>query len=228
MSLSVDDACSELTETLISSGIIGAPLAGLIMYYFDGLLGMRGWRWLFIVEAVPTVFLALFMLSHLDAEPRSARFLDDDELKWLAERQQNQETERRTKHAVKGFTHALSLRWLWLIIFVWLLFSASYYGIIFWLPLLIQSLGVKSAIAVGFLSAIPYTCAACGMLLVAHSSDRSYERKMHLALPAFVSAVGFFGCVAVRIFAGNRVPMLLFFLCVAISGIWSMFGPYWG
>lgn len=105
--------------------------------------------------------------------------------------------------------------------------SCGYYGIIFWLPLLIESLGIVNTITVGFLSAIPYICAAIGMLVVARSSDRSLERRMHLALPALFSAIGFFGAASIHSFFGDQLIPLLSCLSAAAAGVWSMFGPYW-
>ncbi len=216
-----------MTSTALS-GVIGGPLATVIMTYCDNLFGMRGWRWLFICEAVPTIVLGFVMLFYLDGEPQYARFLTIEERNWLVARQKRQEENRSERHAVNGLYHALRLKWLWIIIGVWLLYSCGYYGIIFWLPLLIESLGLNSNIVlVGFLSSIPYVCAAAAMLSVARSSDRQLERRLHLALPALIAAIGFFGAAAIHSFFGNQLVPLLACLSLAASGVWAMFGPYW-
>lgn len=110
-----------MTSTAVS-GIIGGPLAGVIMHYSDNFIGVRGWRWLFVAEAVPTILLGFYMLYFLDAEPRYARFLDDEEKRWLVRRQQKQVENRDGAHAVNGLAEALKLRWLWVIIGIWLLY----------------------------------------------------------------------------------------------------------
>lgn len=216
-----------MTSTAVS-GIIGGPLAGIIMTYLDGFWGIRSWRWLFITEAVPTVLLAFFMLFYLDGEPSRARFLTREEKEWLVERQRRELEQRNGNHAVGGLAEALRLSWLWIIISIWLLYSCGYYGIIFWLPLLLKSASNLSNVLVGFLSALPYLAAGAGMILVARSSDRSRERRLHLAFPAFFSALGFFGASAIHTLFGDQLILLLGCLSLAATGVWAMFGPYWG
>jgi len=154
--------------------------------------------------------------------------LDDEERAWLVERQRKQQESRQETHAVDGLSQALRLRWLWVIIGIWLLYSCGYYGIIFWLPLLLESIvGKQKVLLLGFLSAIPYVSSAVAMVLVARSSDRTLERRMHLALPALFSAIGFFGAGAIHSFFGDRLIPLLICLSAAAAGVWSMFGPFW-
>lgn len=216
-----------MTATAVS-GIIGGPLAGLIMTYLDGVLGIRSWRWLFIAEAIPTIILAFVMFFYLDANPTSARFLTREEREWLVKRQQSELDKREDQHAVQGLSQALRLPWLWLIIGVWLLYSCGYYGIIFWLPLLLKSVSGMSNVVVGFISAVPYLAAGASMIFVARSSDRLRERRLHLALSALVAAIGFFGASAIHKFFGEQLPLLLLCLSIAAGGVWAMFGPYWG
>lgn len=216
-----------MTSTAVS-GIIGGPLAGIIMTYMDGFVGIRSWRWLFIAEAVPTIVLAFVMLFYLDGEPSKARFLSREEREWLVNRQRAELDARNGNHAVGGLGQALRLRWLWIIIGIWLLYSCGYYGIIFWLPLLLKSVSHMSNVVVGFVSALPYISAGAAMIIVAHSSDRTRERRLHLAVAAFVAALGFFGASAVHSLVGEQLVLLLVCLSVAASGLWAMFGPYWG
>lgn len=216
-----------MTSTTVS-GIIGGPVAGMIMTYLDGLWGVRSWRWLFITEAIPTIILAVVMFFYLDAEPSKARFLTREERDWLVSRQESELEARSGNHAVNGLGQALRLKWLWIIIGIWLLYSCGYYGIIFWLPLLLQSVSHMSNVMVGFVSSIPYLAAGVAMLVVAKSSDRSKERRMHLGLSALLSAIGFFAASAIHSFFGEQLPLLLLCLSVAASGVWAMFGPYWG
>ena len=216
-----------MTSTAVS-GIIGGPLAGVIMTYSNGAFGVEGWRWLFVMEAVPTMLLAVVMGFYLDREPSTARFLDEEEKNWLAMRQKRELERREGRHAVDGLASAIRLPWLWILIGVWLLYSCGYYGIIFWLPLLLKSLEGMSNVVVGFVSALPYFCAGMGMILVAKSSDRTRERRLHLALAAMISAIGFFAASSIRSFYGNVFIPILLTLCLAATGVWSMFGPFNG
>lgn len=216
-----------MTSTALS-GVLGGPLAGIIMTYLDGAWGIRSWRWLFIAEAVPTLVLAVFMFFYLDKDPTHARFLTEEERQWLINRQQRELQNRTGAHAVSGLREALRFKWLWIIVSIWLLYSCGYYGIIFWLPLLLKSASNLTNVLVGFLSAIPYLASGLAMIVVARSSDRSKERRMHLAVASFISAIGFFGSSAIHTLFGEVLPLLLLCLSVAASGVWAMFGPYWG
>lgn len=216
-----------MTSTAVS-GVVGGPIAGIIMTYMDGLYGIRSWRWLFIAEALPTILLAIVMFFYLDRDPSCARFLTREEREWLMERQTREFEIRSGTHSVSGLGDALRLKWLWLIVAVWLLYSCGYYGIIFWLPLLLKNVSNLSNVVVGFISTVPYIVAGMAMIVVARSSDRSKERRMHLALAAFVSAIGFFGASAIHVFFGEVLPLLVVCLSIAAAGVWAMFGPYWG
>lgn len=216
-----------MTSTAVS-GIIGGPLAGIIMTYLDGFLGVRSWRWLFIAEAVPTIILAIVMLFYLDGEPSTARFLTREEREWLVDRQRREYDQRNGTHSVGGLGEALRLRWLWIVIAIWLLYSCGYYGIIFWLPLLLKSASHLSNVVVGFISALPYFAAGLSMIFVARSSDRTRERRIHLAAAAFASSIGFFGASLIHSLFGEQLAVLLICLSLAASGVWAMFGPYWG
>lgn len=101
-------------------------------------------------------------------------------------------------------------------------------GIIFWMPLLLKSLGDRSNITIGFISAVPYACAGVAMIAVARSSDATLERRLHLALSAFTSSIGFFAAAFVRRLFGSVLVPLVLCLCVSTAGIYAMFGPYWG
>lgn len=216
-----------MTSTAMS-GILGGPIAGIIMTYLDGFQGIRSWRWLFIAEAIPTIILAFVMYFYLDAEPSKARFLTREERDWLVARQQRELEERNGQHSVGGLGEALRLRWLWIIVAIWLLYSCGYYGIIFWLPLLLKNVSEMSNVIVGFVSTIPYLTAGAAMIIVARSSDRTRERRLHLCFAALAAAIGFFSASAIHGFFGEQLPLLLACLSLAAGGVWAMFGPYWG
>lgn len=140
LTLWADQADMGLNYTLVIlatalSGIIGGPLAGVILTYTNGAAGLSGWRWLFIAEAAPTVLLGFFMLYYLDRDPANARFLTRDEREFLVERQRRQRGSRENgANAAEGMGAAIRLRWLWILIAVWLLYSCGYYGesLLFW------------------------------------------------------------------------------------------------
>jgi cyanate permease len=99
----------------------------------------------------------------------------------------------------------------------------SLYAVGFWLPSIIKATGVKTALEVGQLTAIPYAAAMIAMVLVSRSSDRHRERRWHVAVPLFLGSVGL---VASTLVAGN-VPMSLLMLSIATAGIITAFPLFW-
>jgi nitrate/nitrite transporter NarK len=98
----------------------------------------------------------------------------------------------------------------------------GFYGITFWLPQILKNLSGLSDVKIGMVSAIPYVIAAIVMVAVAASSDRAGERRWHVAIPSFVSAVG------LLLSAATRDPILsIAALSLAAAGIWGSLGPFW-
>lgn len=209
------------TATAVS-GIIGGPLAGAIMH-------VSNWRWLFALEAVPAFIITIALLIALDADPSQARFLNTDERAWLLRHVRSlrpHEDTAGTDRLSARLSAAVRTRGLWTLVLVWLLYSCGYYGVIFWLPLLIGS-SASSPLAVGLLSAVPYSAAVVSMLVVARSSDRTGERRAHIAGSATFGAVGFFCAAGVARFGGTATTPMLACLSAAAAGVWAMFGPFW-
>ncbi|OSX78692.1 hypothetical protein BU14_0103s0037 [Porphyra umbilicalis] len=129
-----------------------------------------------------------------------------------------------------------------LLVAIWLLYSCAYYGLIFWLPLLLEASSATAAAAgaaatdaapsglspaaIGLACAVPYTAAAVAMLTVARSSDAAVERRLHLAVPSFASGLGFV-VAAAAVASAAGVGWVVLGVSLAAAGCWSLFGPYW-
>src|ERR1700694_5851140 len=126
-------------------------------------------------------------------------------------------------------THSLTL-WqaltagrVWRLCLLYFSTIISFYGVAFWLPQIVQSFSGLSNAATALMSALPYVAASIGMVLVARHSDRTGERRRHVALPAFAAAAGLLIGALVQ-----RHPTLAFLaLCLSATGIWSTLGPFW-
>ena len=168
------------------SGVVGAPMSGLLMQSLDGAWGWAGWQWMFLVEAIPACVLGLVILRRLED--------GIDEATWLS----RQEKERlhaaiaaeNTTRAALPLGQALRTPLLWGFALLYFCVITGLYGIGFWLPTIIAAMGVKDTLHVGLLTAIPYAVAALAMVLVSHSADRRDERRWHLVLPMIVGAAG--------------------------------------
>jgi MFS transporter, ACS family, tartrate transporter len=208
-----------MTGTAIA-GVIGGPISsGLLL--FDGAFGLRGWQWLFVIEGIPAVLLAPIVWRRLDRSPAEARWLTDAERSWLMA------TLAAEAQAAPGAHHdmrsALASMRLWRLAAIYFCLVLAFYGVSFWLPQIVQSLGTLPSSAVALISSLPYVVAAVGMVLVGRRSDRSGERRRHVAIPALIGAAGFIAAATVP----TSVAWSLLALSVAAFGIWGALGPFW-
>ena len=201
------------------AGIVGGPLSGYILHAFHGAAGLAGWKWLFLIEAVPSLVLGVAILFYLDNGIRSAKWLSDAE-KALLER--NIEGDNAHKHVHLSIRDFLADRRLWLMAAIYFCVVLGQYGLTFWLPTIIRKSGVADPLWVGIFTALPYLCAIVALPLVGMSADRRRERRLHLAVPMLVSAAGF----ATLPFLGS-VEASLLCLCVAAAGILASSSQFW-
>jgi D-galactonate transporter len=208
-----------MTATAISN-VIGAPLSTSLLS-LDGLFGFRGWQILFILEGLPSIVMGFLVLRFLTDQPDKAAWLEEDERLWLARTLAAERTAREAlgPHDLRG--GLTDPRVLMITLLCFFLVSGNF-GVVFWLPQIIKSLGDLTNMQVGLVTAVPYLLAAFAMVWWGHRSDRVADRKWHLAGAAVVGAVG----LAASAWFAN--PYLSFVaLCVSAVGIWSMFGVFW-
>ena len=167
------------------STVIGAPASGLLLG-LDGLLGMKGWQWLFIIEAVPAVILSVVVYFYLTDRPADATWLDVDERAWLVSRLHQEQTQRETHHNY-GLLEALLNPKVLALGVVYFGVVATNYGLTFFLPQIVQGFGMSN-FKIGLVSALPYFVGMVSIVLWGRRSDRKLERRFHLAFPLLVAA----------------------------------------
>jgi D-galactonate transporter len=201
------------------STVIGAPISGVLLYLHGG-LGLAGWQWLFIIEAVPAIILAGVVFFYLTDRPVGAAWLAPDERKWLAERL---ELEQRQREAVRNYSVAQSLvnpRVLGLSL-VYFGAVATNYGLSFFLPQIVKAFGLNTFLTT-LVSATPYVAGLIGMVWWGRRSDRVAERRFHTAFPLFVAAAG------IAVSTALDDPLLkMISLCVAGYGIFACLPVFW-
>lgn len=206
-----------LSATAVA-GVVGAPISGALLS-LDGVGGLQGWQWLFIVEAIPALVLAVIVWLRLPNGPQEARFLTEDQRLDLVATMQAEAAETP---AAEGLGAAFRSGRVWVLSFLYLSMVIGFYGISLWLPLLVKreypDLGT---VELGFVTAIPYLCAVVAMIAVGRSSDRRRERTWHLALPLLAGSAG----LLVAAYVGSLVGMLA--ICVATAGLYAALGPFW-
>ena len=192
------------------ASIIGAPLSGWILDTFSGLHGLRGWQWLFALEALPSLLLGVAILFYLDDSIDGARWLAPDEKAVLQRNLASENGDKVAHHSTAAF---LSDRRLWLLTAIYFCIVMGQYGITFWLPAIVRNAGVKGAGTVGLLAAIPYLVALACLPLIGRSSDRTKARRLHCGVPMLGAAGALFALPFT-----DGVGMALVLLSVAAAG----------
>jgi len=199
------------------AGVIGGPISGALLELHAG--KFAGWQWLFLIEGLPAIVLAGVVWVVLKDQPDQAQWLDTAEKRWLAE---TLAQEAASFHPSEDSVFmAFKDSRVWLLTMVYFGATTCSYGVSLWLPSVIKQTFSGSNFEIGLLSALPYIVTAVAMVLVGLHSDRSGERKWHLALSACVGALGLWGAGM----ATSTIAEILM-LSVALASF-SMMGPFW-
>jgi MFS family permease len=182
-------AIATLMSAIPISSILGNPLSGWVMDAMNGLGGVAGWKWMFIVEAAPAVLVGLAVLAFLDNTIAGAKWLDPDE-KRVLEAAIAQDRSSQVS-GVHGVAQAFRDPRVWFMCLIYFCFVLGQYGLNFWMPTLLRTAGVKGATAIGVVSASPYIVTLALMNILGHSADRRRERRWHLVVAALIGATGF-------------------------------------
>ncbi len=202
------------------AGIIGSPISGVLLS-LRGRGGLDGWQWLFLVEGMPAVSLGIVALWYLTNRPEEANWLPADEKAWLIEA-------LARERAASPHSQAGALRTGLLDPTVWRFAAALFfivtsgYGFSFFLPQIVRRLSGGSDLVVGGLTAIPFSAAAVAMVVWAAHSDRTGERRRHVAASAVLAALGF---LASTLSDSPRLSLVA--LSVAAMGLYSFTPPFW-
>src|SRR5437899_6986825 len=202
------------------SYVIGSPLAGLLL----GLswLGMRGWRWLFIIEGIPAVVFGIVTIWYLTDWPHQAEWLPDEERSWITTELQR---EKEAKNRRRSFRMWEALRHRDVILLTVCYFCAmtGSYGIAFWLPTILKRLSGQSDLKVTLLAALPYVAAFVTQQLNGWHSDRTGERRWHAAIPVFLCALA----LSLAVLNSSR-PLVSIALFILVGGSFYGFQPcFW-
>lgn len=201
------------------STVIGAPISGLLLG-LDGMMGLKGWQWLFIIEGIPSVLLGIVTWFYLTDKPEKANWLTAEQKAWLATRLQAEiATKQASRHM--SLSEALASPKVITLSLIYFGFVAALYGMQFWLPQIVKAFGLSNA-QTGFVTAIPYLFGALAMILWARHSDATRERVAHVGGPLLLTA---FALAAASYIDDPATTMVV--LTVAAVGIFCTIAVFW-
>jgi MFS family permease len=204
---------------------LGSPISGLILEFLDGAGALRGWQWLFLLEAVPSVLLGLLVLRQLPDGPRVARWLGDQE-RGLVERRLAADEAHKAGQGQQLALAAIFTDWR-----IWALALADFLRAIinnafnFWMPTLVQEIGIPKGdyLEIGMVTAIPWSLAALAMLFWAWNSDRTGERRWHAVIALLVSMGGL-----LLLAGGGHGPVVsILALTMVATGAMAWLAVFW-
>lgn len=204
------------------AGLIGSPVSGWIMDGMHLKMGLAGWKWLFLIEAVPAVLLGIAAYLYLDDKPKDAKWLTDDERSII---QSDLAAEEKAKASTSSSTlgQMLSNKFVWLLIVLVFSQALGQYALAFWLPSLIKGAGFASLSAIGAITAIPYGCAVVAMILATRSSDKRRERRWHLSIAFTLASIA----LCTSVFSAGSPYLVLLALCAAAAASFSASALFW-
>ena len=200
------------------AGIIGFPISGLFLS-LDGLWGLKGRQWLFLIEALPTVIVAVIAYYYLTDQPSDATWLSDEQREWLLNQLKQDERQRQGRVRDGNWINLIDIR---VICFATIHFcgNLAIYGLGFFLPQIVKASGFNNFDA-SLVSALPYVLGAVGML-VWGSYSAGGRARMGVFLPFVVGAIGFVGAAT----TGNP-NLMIASLCVASFGALGYAPGFW-
>jgi len=215
-------AFSLLMSATAIANVVSGPVAGGLMQ-LEGLWGLRGWQWVFVVEGLATMLVGIAVLRFLPERLEDAKWLSEGERSSLAAALAR-DAQVKAASGVTDFRQGFLDRRVIIATVVCFLFICCNFGTVFWLPQIVKSLGASSPLQIGFLTAIPYLLGGVATIGSGQHSDRTRERRWHLVCGALLACAGY----TLAGTAAGSASITFIALCVATAGIWSMFGVFWG
>jgi MFS transporter, ACS family, tartrate transporter len=203
------------------AGVVGGPISGALLSLHQN-AGLAGWQWLFLLEGIPAILLGIVVFFHLTDRVKDARWLSEEERSWLEQILLREQVSLSQAGNERPWWNVFFDIRVLLMALAYFCLNTSSYGISLWLPSVLKNLSGRSNFVIGLLSAIPYLAAAVGMVIAGNHSDRTGERRWHVAAAALVAG-------AALLLAANATSAaaLVAAFSLAVLGIYCMVGPFW-
>ena len=194
------------------AGMLSVPLLAM-----NGVWGLTGWQWMFVVEALPAALLGFYILKALSDRPRDAKWLTLEERSWLESAVQTGQHHGGVWEQIRAILN----RRAGLLSLIYFTRNMAMYGVSLFLPLILSGAGLSNT-QVGFAATIPFLTAALGAVAWAWSSDRFNERHGHVIAAMLLAAGG----LTISAFLGPSVWSLVA-ISIAAIGLYAQAVVFW-
>jgi MFS family permease len=199
--------------------IVAGPISGLILVFMSGYLGVAGWKWLFIAEAIPSIVGGVVLFLLLPDQVSKVKWLTDDDKRLVEGMLASERREKPHISLLTVFVHP----WIILLVAIYFLSNLSFYATQFWTPLLIKAMGVESPVVIGMLSALPGICTILMLLVIGRTADHFRERRWHLVTLFLIASAG----LVLTVVGQHQVALGVAGLCMVTMGVLSVPSMFW-
>ena len=208
------------TVSIPIATFIGSPMS-VSLLELNGVLGLKGWQWMFILEGIPTALLGVVCLFFLTDRPAEASWLTAEQRAWLTGRMEEEAARKKPIGHLSLWQLATNK---YFIVMALVCAGASATGSVLsvWQPQILKSFGLTN-LQTGFVNSIPYGIATVLMILWGRHSDSTGERRWHTAIPLLLAALGF----SALNLTGSAIVPTVFAVSCCLVGAYSFKGPFW-
>jgi ACS family tartrate transporter-like MFS transporter len=201
------------------ANVIGVPLSRAILENINW-LGLPGWRWVYILEGIPSVILGIITIFYLTDRPQDAKWLPEDEKQWIMG-ELAREKEMKLAAGRGKFWDAFRNPQIILLMFIYFFAVTGNYGLTFFLPSIAENMQGLSIVSRTIITMLPYITCTIVILIVGRTSDRMNERRWHTVVPILLAAFG----LGLSVVTANYIAIAVTCLCLAglAPGAWPAF-----
>jgi sugar phosphate permease len=204
------------------AGVVGGPLAGLVMNGLHGVNGWSGWQWVFLVEGVPSIVAAVVTWFYLTDRPSQAKWLTPEQRQLVeADLVRDEASLGQREHSLLA---SLKEGRLWLLILVFFCVVAANSSLTFFGPSVVKEVGFTNPATIGWIMSLSYLFGAAGMVINGLHSDHAKEARLHTAIAAALGAVGL---LLTALFIKTNPTLALVAQTLAIIGTMSAIPVFW-
>jgi len=201
--------------------IVGAPVSESLLG-LDGRFGLAGWQWLFLLEGLPAVVLGFVAWRYLTDRPEQAHWLTTAQREWLTATMRREREARLARHHTSELRMLLSGR-LWLLSLIYFLNNMVTYGVFIWLPNIMRDVSGFRGWKLSVVTAIPFVAALIGMVVIGRHSDRTGDRKWHVAACALTAAAG----LVLAAYSQHSVLLIVLSFMLSQAGQRAIMSVFW-